>query len=122
MIRRLAVLLVIALAAAGMAYAESYYNAVSATDTNGYLYFNGPRSSVMICNTSTTDAVYFRLFNQLDTPAAATTAYSWVGTASSATQPNCIGFSKPPTSPAYYAAASFIMASTKTATVAVYSE
>lgn len=109
------------LALAVAAVAETSFVAVSATETSQYVYFTSPRSNVLICNTSTTDAAYFRLFNQLDTPAAATTAYSNVPIATSS-GPTCLSYSKPVTSPSYYAVMSVVMATGKTATVNVYSE
>ena len=119
MTRRL--LFVVVLLAAALTSAETSFNAVSATDVSAYVYFSPARNSVLICNTSTTDAAYFRLFNTNDTPAVATTGSS-VAPIAAGSVLNCVGFSKPPTSPSYYSAMSIIMASGKTATVNVYSE
>jgi len=100
---------------AGLAIAETHFVLISATDTSSTTTFSTPRQSVLICNDGANPA-FFRLFNEYDTPAAATAASSSIPVGA------CITFGKPQTSPAYYRWISVICGAGLTATVRVYSE
>lgn len=80
------------LALAGFVWAENGFDHLSVTATSQTLTFAAPRNSVMICNYGTNE-VYYRLFDQLDTPAAATTSYAplLAGTASA---PVCVTWTR----------------------------
>jgi hypothetical protein len=67
-----------------------------------------------VCNRGS-DEIYFRLFNETDTPAAATTANAYLASGA------CLEYSKPVTQPNYYKAISIICDSSETATVDLYS-
>lgn len=100
--------------------AETQFVAISATATSATTTFATPRSNVMICSVGANDA-HFRLFDELDTPAAATTANSPI-VAGSATAPVCISFGgKPSTQPAFFKAISVVCDTDETATIWVYS-
>jgi len=106
--------LAIVLALVTTAWAETSFVTATAGATQT-LTFTTPRAAVVICNAAASAGVmYFRLFNENDTPAAATAAHSPVAIGA------CIGFSKPPSSPAFYKAISLYSASS--ATVNIYSE
>jgi len=100
--------------------AETKFNEISATATSSTITFSTPRANVMICSIGANKA-YFRLFDGLNTPAAATTASSPL-VAGTATAPVCISFGgKPDTQPAYYSAISVVCDTAETATIWVYS-
>lgn len=103
---------------AGAVYAEVGFKALSATATSQTFTFPTPRASVMICNLGANE-IFFRLFNEYDTPAAATTAYGTIA-AGSATAPVCMSFTKAPSEPAYFKALSVVCDTGETATVHVY--
>ena len=100
---------------AGVVGAETHFVSILATDVSATTTFPTPRQSVLICNDGASPA-FFRLFNEIDTPAAAT------ATSSSIPVGACITFGKPQTSPAYYKWISVICGAGLTATVRVYSE
>jgi hypothetical protein len=100
---------------ATVAYAETSFNTASVTNASQTITFLTPRSGVVICNDSASAGVmYFRLFNQNDTPAAATASHSPVAIGA------CLAFSKPPSQSADFKAISLYSASTATANI--YSE
>jgi hypothetical protein len=105
---------------AGAVNAELSFKALSATATSQTYTFPSPRASVMICNLGA-DAIFFRLFNENDTAAAATTSYGTIA-AGSATAPVCMSFAKAPTEAANWKWLSVVCDTAKTATVHVYSE
>lgn len=101
--------------AASAVYAETSFNTASVTNASQTLTFTTPRAGVVICNDSASAGVmYFRLFTEVDTPAAAAVTHSPVAIGA------CIAFSKPPSQPAYWKAISLFSASTATANI--YSE
>jgi hypothetical protein len=107
--------LALVLALVTVADAETSFNTASVTNASQTIAFTTPRSGVVICNDSASAAVfYFRLFNENDTPAAATNAYSPVAVGA------CIAFSKAPSQSAHFKAISLYSASTATANI--YSE
>jgi hypothetical protein len=113
--RRLAALLA-ALALAGASLnAEVLFKALSVTDASQTYVLSKPSAGVMLCNEGANTA-YYRLFNETDTPSAATTAYLPL------LATKCLGHGKPPTSPANYSAVSVIAGSGLTTTVNVYFE
>lgn len=100
-----------------IARAELGFKVLSVTDVSQTFLLGKASANVLICNMGTNE-VYFRLFDQNDIPAAATTSYAQV-VAGTATAPVCISFDKAPTVNAYYAAISIICAPAETATVHV---
>lgn len=108
------------------ASAETKFNEISATATSSTTTFSTPRANVMICSIGANKA-YFRLFDGLNTPAAASTTTtgntpSSPIVAGTATNPVCISFGgKPDTQPAYYSAISVVCDTAETATIWVYS-
>ncbi len=116
--RILAVLGLTALATIGGA--ENGFNSVSVTATSQTVTLQRPRANVTLCNYGTY-AAYFRLFNDNDTPAAATTSYAKLpaGTSSS---PACLTFAKSVTESGLYAAVSIVCDTAQTATVHILSD
>ncbi len=105
------------LALATMAVGETGYKALSVTATSQTWTFSRPQENVMLCNYGNYDA-YYRLFNEFDTTAAATTSSTKL-VSGSATSPNCVSFQKSRTEAGNYAAVSIICATSQTATVDV---
>jgi hypothetical protein len=106
---------VLALALAASLNAEVLFKALSVTDASQTYVLSKPSAGVMLRNTGS-NAAYYRLFNETDTPGAATTAYLPLEAGAS------ISHGKPPTSPANYIAVSVIAGSGLTTTVNVYFE
>jgi hypothetical protein len=111
---RRVILAVMLLAFAGMAIGEVRFKALSVTDTNQYWTLSKASASVMLCNTGANPA-YYRLFDESDTPAAATTSYSLLPAGGP-----CISYGKGATAPFYYSTVSIIAGSGLTTTVNVY--
>jgi hypothetical protein len=110
---RRVILAVMLLAFAGMAIGEVRFKALSVTDANQYWTLSKVSASVMLCNTGTNPA-YYRLFDELDTPAAATTSYLLLSAG------QCISHVKGATGPFHYSTVSIIAGSGLTTTVNVY--
>lgn len=113
--RRILVLVLGLALVAGMGWAETKFNSVAVTDVSATVTFTTPRAGVLICNEGA-NIVYFRLFNENDTSAAATTAYSRIASGA------CKTFSKAPSEPAYFKAVSLICGAGLTATATIDSE
>lgn len=114
--RRILVLVVLlGLVIAPTLRSETAYSALSATATSQTYTISKPSAAVTICNGGT-GVAYFRLFNEVDTTAAATTASSRLAVGA------CIEFSKPATDPAFFKAVSVVTNGTDTATIYVYSD
>jgi hypothetical protein len=96
----------------GTAWTEPYYVSLSATTTATTYYFGKTGASVMSCNDGAGIA-YQRLFDEFDTPAAATTSSTQIPVGA------CLTFTKPPTEPGYWASLSILSASTSTVRVYV---
>jgi hypothetical protein len=114
-IRLTALLAALALALAASLNAEVLFKALSVTDASQTYVLSKPSAGVMLCNEGANTA-YYRLFNETDTPSAATTAYLPLLAS------KCLGHGKPPTSPANYSAVSVIAGSGLTTTVNLYFE
>lgn len=97
------------------ARAENGFKALSVTSTSQTFLLNKASANVLICNLGTNE-VYYRLFDQNDIVAAATTSNAQV-VAGTATAPVCISFDKGPTVNAYYAAVSVVCDTAETATI-----
>ena len=115
----LALGLVLALAIP-VAAEEVAFKSLSATETSQTWIFTKAASSVLICNFGANESFY-RLFNENETPAAATSASAML-VAGTATAPACIEFTKGPTESAYYKAISVICSAGETATVDLISK
>ena len=100
-----------------VAHAEIGFQALSVTQTSQTFLLPKASANVLICNLGTNE-VYYRLFDQNDIPAAATTSNAML-VAGTATAPVCISFDKGPTVNAYYSAISIICAGGETATAHV---
>jgi hypothetical protein len=96
----------------GTAWAEPYYVSVSATTTAATSFFPIDGVTVLACNDGTGIA-YVRVFNDNETPAAATSANSQIPVGA------CISWSKSPTTAAFYNAINVLSASTSTVRVYV---
>jgi len=118
--RRLAFLLGVALLSVIPAHTEVKYQAVSATSTSQTRYFPAPVSSFLLCNYGANE-IYYRIFDENDTPAAATTSYATL-VAGTATAPICKSFTRTATMPAYYKAIAIICDTAETATVQIESQ
>lgn len=72
-----AIIALLLLVGAGLAFAEVYTSGpLSVTATSQTVTFASRRTSVTVINNSTSaNELYFRLFTNADTPAAATTSY-----------------------------------------------
>jgi len=116
--RKLFVLLAL-LTAASQTQAELGFTTLTATTTSQTLTFSPAKSDVGICNYGAV-IVYFRLFWEDETPAAATSAHNAIP-AGSATAPYCVGVGDAGTTPAPWKHLTYISASS-TATVTVTSE
>ncbi len=97
----------------GMVGTEPAYVAVSATNVSQTITFAKASATVLLCNDGAGIA-YYRLFNEIETSAAATNANASLPVSA------CISHSKGPTEAAYWKWASIISASTST--VRVYSD
>jgi hypothetical protein len=116
---RRAILLAAVLALASVAQGEVHFNSLSVTATSQTLFFAAPRSGVMLCSYGANIA-YYRIFEENDTPAAATTANIPIP-AGSATAPVCKSYSKPPTAASFPKAVSIVCNTAETATVTLES-
>ena len=96
--------------------AEIAFSIVSVTDVSKTITFK-QSNSILLCNFGT-NKNYYRLFNENEVPAAATSAYPLL-VAGTATAPSCIGFDKGPTELSFYRAVMLICAGGETATVHV---
>jgi hypothetical protein len=94
------------------ATAEPYYVSISATTTAATSFFGKPGATVLACNDGTGIA-YARLFTELETPAAATSANNQIPVGA------CISWTKGPTEPANWDAINVLSASTSTVRVYV---
>lgn len=108
------------LAVGGTVVGEVAFKSLSVTATSQTYTFPTPRAGIMLCNYGA-NASYYRIFDENDTPAAATTSYALLP-AGSATAPVCKSFSKAPTQGAYFRAISIVCDTAQTATVQVESE
>lgn len=98
---------------------EVSFKSLSVTETSQTWVLPLPQSTVTICNVGANE-VYFRLFNENESPAAATNAYNYLAPGS-ATAPFCVEISKPSTQSANWKAFSVICSAGETATVYLYS-
>jgi hypothetical protein len=116
MTKRLMILLA-ALALASPGHPESGFAALSATSTSQTLTLPKPSADMLVCNFGA-DEVYVRVFEENDTPGAATTAYATIP-AGTATAPICKGYAKTATMGSYLKAISVVCDAAETATVHV---
>jgi hypothetical protein len=117
MIRKTLALALVAALLAVPVVAEVLVISISATDASATRVFPKPVNSVLICNWGANE-VFFRLFTEVDTTAAATTS-SIELVAGTATAPICISYDVTATQPGRFAAISTICNSGETATVTV---
>lgn len=108
-------LAVFLLLVAAVASAELQFKALSATATSQTFLFARPSSSVMLCNLGANE-VYYRLFDQFDEPAAATTSYAMIP-AGSTTAPVCVSVDKSVSNPGLWNAVSVKCDTAETATI-----
>jgi hypothetical protein len=112
MMKRIATLALTLALLVGTAWTEPYYVSISATTTAATSFFGKPGATVLACNDGTGIA-YARLFTELETPAAATSANNQIPVGA------CISWTKGPTEPAYWDAINVLSASTSTVRVYV---
>ena len=99
---------------------EITFQSLSVTATSQTYFLPTPRAGLLLCNVGANE-VYYRIFDENDTPAAATASFA-VLPAGSAAAPICKSFSRAPTQPAFFKAISVICAAAETATLQVESE
>lgn len=106
------------------AVAETGYTALSSTDVSATATLPRVSTVLWICNNSTTDRFFVRIFTNTDTAAASTTSYLPIPIATSAAYPYCVGpitYGRAHPGAGFYKIA-HIAASTKTPTGYVISE
>jgi hypothetical protein len=98
--RKILALAAVLLALVAVVQAETQKITVAATATSQTVPLPKPSASLTLCNLGASE-VYFRVFDENDTPAAATTAHMLLP-AGSAAAPFCVAFSRSVTTSAYY--------------------
>lgn len=108
----------------GTGHAETGYDAISSTEVSATLTLSRVATTLWICNNSTTDRIFVRIFSNTETAGASTTSYIPIPIATSAAYPFCVGpipFGRAHPGAGFYKIA-HIAAATKTPTGYVISE
>jgi hypothetical protein len=118
--RKILALAAVLLALVAVVQAETYFVAVSVTATSQTVPIPEPSASLTLCNLGANE-VYFRVFDDFDSPAAATTAHALLP-AGSSTAPYCVNFSRGQTVAGYYKYVALKCDTAETATVHLLAE
>jgi hypothetical protein len=118
--RKILTLAAVLLALVAVVRAETQLIIVSATATSQTVPIPKASDTLTLCNLGASE-VYFRVFDENDTPAAATTS-NMLLPAGSAAAPYCVNFSRGKTTSAPYKYVAFKCDTAETATVHLLAE